>query len=387
MRIVHILTRFVRGGSEENTILSCLDQASAGHDVHLVHGDQYRDDCIRGLGDGVARHAVRSLVHRIAPVHDLAASWRLFLLVRRLKPDLVHTHQSKAGILGRIAARLAGVPAIVHTVHIVPFDNVPRLSAMLYRACERFCGRFTDLFIHVAAGTVEQYAVHRIGTAAMHRVIASGMAVEKFAAAMPAEDISAWRAGDPGRFLILSMAALEARKRILEFLPIFRAIADTHPGALLALAGEGPERPAIEACVGQLGLGDRVRFLGVRDDPERLLAAADALVICSAREGLPRAAVQARIAGIPVVSTALPQIGSVVTDGKTGYLVPLDQLDAMKAAFDQLMKNPDLRTALRGGQPPFDSQAWRTETMTAQIADAYRTVDLARSQRGRTTKA
>ena len=120
---------------------------------------------------------------------------------------------------------------------------------------------------------------------------------------------------------------------------------------------------------------------------ERLLAAADALVICSAREGLPRAAVQARIAGIPVVSTALPQIGSVVTDGKTGYLVPLDQLDAMKAAFDQLMKNPDLRTALRGGQPPFDSQAWRTETMTAQIADAYRTVDLARSQRGRTTKA
>jgi glycosyltransferase involved in cell wall biosynthesis len=375
VRIVHVLTRLLHAGSEENTIASCRGQVRNGHEVTLLHGEEFLSQSIALLGPGVRTIRIESLVHRLSPARDLRAVARMRQVFAQLRPDVVHTHQSKAGILGRIAARLANVPIIAHGVHILAFQNAPPALAFAYLLAEKICGSFTDLFVHVSRGTLEECTQRRIGPSAHHIVAESGMDVGSFREAVPPVDANTLLqspCGDRARpFVVLSLAALEPRKGLARFLPVLRKLADKRPNTVLLAAGRGPEHAHLEAQIESLGLNGHVRLLGFRGDPQHLLAIADALVVCSEREGLPRVVVQAGIAGVPIVTTALPGIDLIVRPGETGFVAPLDDLAPMEQALLDLIDNPALRESMRDGLRRMDFSPWQAETMVARIEAGY----------------
>ena len=257
LTIVHVLTRLFRAGSEENTLFSCRFQAEAGHRVVLVHGSDF-DPAVAERARGVCEVVcVPTMVHPLSPAMDLRAARDLTRLFRRLKADVVHTHQSKAGILGRIAARQARVPTIVHGVHILPFVNVGRLQALIYVAAERLCAHFTHAFISVSPSVRDACIARKIGAPDDHFVAFSAMDVDRFKRGEPPAD---WRSlldipeGEATPPTALMLAAFEPRKRHADLVRALPAACAAIPDWRLVFAGEGAEEPAIRAVVAELGL-------------------------------------------------------------------------------------------------------------------------------------
>ena len=375
MHIVHIITRFIRGGADENTQLTCNYQARTGYEVTLITGKSWDAQMRDGLDPHVRFIVLPSMVRPVSLISDVVSLVQLYALLRRLKPDLVHTHTSKAGFVGRLAAWLAGVPTLVHGVHILPFTNESPLRGLGYLWLEWICGHLTHAFVHVSHGMQEECLKNGIGIRALHVVAESGMDIGRFRNAPTPEDalqLLQSPIGDADApFVILSLAALEARKGIPQFLNVFRRIVDQRPNSLLLLAGEGSQRGDIEAHVRLLALSRHVRMLGHRNDPERLLSIADVLIICSEREGLPRASVQAAIAGVPVVSTALPGIEAVIRHNERGFVVPVGDLDGMESAILQLIDEPALRASMRARLAAADFSDWAIERMIEKLEAVY----------------
>ena len=373
MRIAHVLTRLLRAGSEENTIATCLDQVRRGHVVFLIHGRDYIPSYYKELKPAhIELIKIDSLVHEIDLPHDFRACFQLVDVFNKLHLDVVHTHQSKAGIIGRAAARLAGVPTLVHGVHIPPFVNASRAASLIYVAAERFCGSFTDLFIHVGRQMQDEYLRRGIGRRADHIVAESGMELYQFRHASPPADANKLLASPIGRldkpFVVLFLGALEKRKAHRRFLLAFQHVVSERPNTVLLVAGEGEEKGAIEHDVAELKLNAHVRMLGFRNDPQSLLAISDALVICSEREGFPRVAVQAGLSGVPIISTPLPGIEKIVRNNETGLVGPLQDFDKM---LRRLIDEPEIRRSMSNKLLALDYEPWDVNTMTAKIELAY----------------
>ncbi len=374
MRIVHVLTRLLRAGSEENTVASCRAQAAAGHEVHLVHGREFDPRWYEANTGGFGLVAVDSLVHPLAPGRDAVAFRDLRRLFRRLRPDVVHTHQSKAGIIGRLAAKAEGVPCIVHGVHIVPFVNVGPGQRGVYLAAERIAARVTDAFIDVSRGMRDVCVAAGVGRPNDHHVVHSGFDLDRFAAADWPED---WREilgvaeGEAKPPVVLMLAAFEPRKRHCEFLEAFTAVVERHPDVRLILAGEGPHRAAVDAAVVRLNLEESVRVLGYRTDPERLIAFADLCTLVSTREGLPRVVMQYLVGGKTCVVSDLPGLDEVVQNGVNGIVTPSDDLASAAAAISRLLDDRAEHARLTAGALLSDLSSWRVEHMTAEIERVY----------------
>lgn len=374
MHIVHLLTRLLRAGSEENTLETCRWQIAQGHRVSLIHGaapDPYWED---HLPRGLTRILLPEMVHQIHPVQDMRAVLRLRRIYRALQPDVIHTHQSKAGILGRLAARTVPEAVVAHGVHIIPFEGVPPAKRRLYLAAERLAARQTDVFIGVSEAVGRAYV--RAGIARRGRVhcVRSGMDVARFRnPALPAD----WRnllgvtRGNARPRVVLMMAAFERRKRHVPFLQSFARVADTLPELKLLLAGAGPEEAPIRAAVESLGLQDHVVFCGHRADPEALFALADLSVLTSAREGLPRVAVQSMAAGCPMIVQNLPGIDEIIDHGRNGLIADAGNMDdAVRQMLDLLQDDQRLKQ-LREGALATDVSAWSVDALGRRTTLLY----------------
>ena len=374
LTIVHVVTRLLLGGAEENTVSTCLHQATCGHRVTLVHGPGANPVWAARLRDQVHLMGVDTLVHPISPRDDFRAIRELHRLYKELQPDVVHTHESKAGVVGRLAAAVAGVPLIVHTIHIAPFEAVSRRKRRVYLVAERICARITNLLIAVSRGMQQAYLDADIGRSVPIPVIHSGMSLELFSRAVPPEDwrrrIGGWN-GEKRPRIILKIAAFEERKRQL---PLLRAVAPElikRDDICLVFAGEGPDRARCRAEARALGIADKVRFLGHDPAPWELVALADVCVHASEREGLPRTAVQAIAGGKPLVIASLPGIDEIVTDGKNGIVARADDLRDLAAKLFNLLDSPDTLARLQRGARSSDVSSWQEERMGERVDDAY----------------
>jgi glycosyltransferase involved in cell wall biosynthesis len=374
MLIVHVITRLLRAGSEENTVATCLAQAAAGHEVYLLHGAEwnpiYEARC-QGL---VKLVRVADLVHPIDLRRDAAAVAAMRRMFLQWKPAVVHTHQSKAGIVGRFAARLAEVPTIIHGVHIVPFVGVSTGKRLVYLTAERALAGITSAFINVSDGTRQLCLDHGVGRAGQHFVAHSGMDLSRFRnASWPAE----WQAlldTDRKPPVVLMLAALEERKRHIEFLEAFRGVLTRLPEARLLLAGEGPMRGAVEAAIDRLQLRSRVHLLGFYPQPEQLISLCDLTVLTSMREGLPRVIVQSLAGGRPVVTTELPGIGEIIDHGTNGVVVAANGVkQAAETCGDILLDRAHLKR-LQDGAARTDVTRWGVDAMCETIAGIYQRV-------------
>ena len=377
MHIIHVLTRLLRAGSEENTLATCRWQMAAGYRVTLIHGadaDPWWND---HLPNGLNRIAVPEMVHTVRPMADLRALTQLRALYRELQPDVIHTHQSKAGILGRMAASSVPAARVVHGIHIVPFERVGRMRRAFYVNAERWAARNTDVFISVTRAGARAFAHAGITRPGQVRCVRSGMALAPFRQPDLPRD---WRKlAGPGRPRVaLMLAAFEPRKRHVAFLQSYAKVARGRNIRLL-LAGKGPEEERIRTTIAALGLTNQVVLCGHRPDPGALLALADVSILTSIREGLPRVAVQSMAAGVPMVVQDLPAIGEVIQHGKNGLVLDPDDMDEMARTVTDLLETPARLRRLSAGARSTDVSAWSLEALGAQTTALYGVTDAHRS--------
>lgn len=281
-----------------------------------------------------ARYVALQHVRRpVSPLHDLLGVVELIRLCRQFRPDIVHTNSSKAGILGRFAAALAGVRVRIFTVHGWAFAQHHGASSRLYLWLDRLARPLTTAFICVSEQTrTEGIAA---GTCTPDRTVVIANAVDVDATPQSA------LGGDPPR--VVTVGRFKEPK---DFVTLVRALARCTAPFRALVAGDGPDRPAVEAAIRESATGERVELLGERDDVPELLAAADVFVLSSRSEGMPMSVLEAMAAGLPVVATAVGGIPELVESGVTGLLVPAGDVDALAAALNDVLGNAALRRSL-----------------------------------------
>jgi len=344
--IVHLITRLELGGAQQNTLYCAEHHDRARFSVGLWAGAGGRlDASARAIGDADVR-ILPWLAHPIAPWDDLAATVRLAAMLAGV--DLLHTHSSKAGILGRAAARLAGVRAVVHTVHGWSFNDVqPVLTRRLYVEAERVAARATDRIVCVATADRERGLAYGIGHAAQYRVLRSGIDPSLY---RPTEGarlrVRAAIGASPDDVVVGSIGNFKPQKGPLDFVEAARLARRIDPRLRFVVAGDGELRPQVERAIADAGLGSVVHLLGWRDDVPELLAGFDLFLLTSVFEGLPRVVLQAMAAAVPVVATDTGGVREVVSSGVTGLLVrPSRPAEAADAVVD-LARDPERRRRL-----------------------------------------
>jgi len=372
MRILHISTRLIVGGSQENTLLSCVGSANQGHQVALAYGPIYGPEgslLPRAQADGrLACFEVPDLVRQVSPLRDLRCFRQLTQLIRDWKPDVVHTHSSKAGILGRAAAWRLRVPAVVHTVHGLPFHRFQsRLVHRAYVLAERFAARRCHAIVSVADSMTQQSLAEGIGRPSQYSTIRSGLDTAPFLNAHLLRAAERDRLGIGANTTVIAtlgrLAELKGHDDLITaVLPLLRARGrDT---LMLLWIGDGWWRKRLEQRLEYEGIRDRVIFTGLvpPDQVPALLAASDVVVHPSWREGLPRAVVQALLCARPVIAADIDGASEVCKAGETGWLVPVGDPLRLRAAIEQVTADPShaARLAARGQsevRSEFDGQA------------------------------
>jgi glycosyltransferase involved in cell wall biosynthesis len=331
-RVLVVVTLAEVGGAQ-SYVASLLPAMSATFDV-----------VVAAHGDGPLRAAARRagvrfvpLVHvrrPLSPAEDVRGFLELLRLVRRERPDVLHANSSKAGILGRLAATVAGVPVRVFTVHGWAFRAHSGAAARLYLWADRLLGRVTAMTICVARSDLDAGLRARTCRRGRATVIRNGVAL----------DVPQARPGEDGPLRVATVARLRRPKDVGT---LVRAIALLPAGSVRAVVvGDGPERAGLAAEVRRLGIEGAVELVGERDDVADLLAAADVFVLPTLSEGLPMSVLEAMAAGLPVVAAAVGGVPELVEDGETGLLVPPGRADALAAALERLAGDPAMRWRL-----------------------------------------
>ena len=321
-KIVHLITRLELGGAQQNTLFCVEHHDRTRFEVGLWAGKGgILDLQARAIGGADVR-ILPWLVHPIAPVRDVAAVARLASMLRDV--DLLHTHSSKAGILGRAAARLAGIPGVVHTVHGWSFNDVqPAATRRLYVEAERAAARVTDRIVCVARSDRDRGLAAGIGHASQYRILRSGIDRAGYGAPPGARQrLRAAIGAAPEEIVVGAIANFKPQKGPLDLVEAARIAHSRDRRLRFVIAGDGELRPEVERAIARAELGEAVHLLGWRDDVPELLAAMDIFVLTSLFEGLPRVVLQAMAAAVPVVATDTGGVAEVVVDGETGLLVP-----------------------------------------------------------------
>ncbi len=377
IRMLHIITRLVRGGADENTLYTVRGLDPRRYHVDLVIGAGSEEECLAGL-DPAHVLRVEELVRAPHPLKDVAALLRLARIIRAGGYHIVHTHTAKAGFLGRLAAALAGTAVIIHTVHGVTFhDHLSPGQRWFYLTLERIAGRFTHQFVAVGEDVKARYVRAGIGEARDYETIYSGMPLEDYLAAGEMSDIERARLrrelGLEPRHQAVAMAArLEPRKGHSFLFEAVSRLRDAHPRLRVLVLGDGAHRQALEAEVQARALGDVVRFLGHRPDLARVLAAVDVSVLTSLWEGLPRVLVQSAAVGRPIVTFDVEGAWEVVRDGESGFIVPTRDVDAFTGRLDQVLRDRRRARAMgRCGRSQISTE-WTVQTMLERLDALYR---------------
>ncbi|MGE5189126.1 MAG: glycosyltransferase [Gemmatimonadota bacterium] len=341
--MVHVITMLEWGGAQENTLhtVEALDRER--FDRVLVAGRGGILAAAAGRIPGCAFRRVDALVREVRPASDLLA-WRALKSIFRDEkrrgagaPLVVHTHSSKAGILGRAAAKAAGADVIVHSVHGFGFhEGQAAPLRALYVGLERRASRVTDAFVAVSEENIRTGVAERIFTADRCRLIRSGFDTGRFLGGSRERGRRLLEL--PGGVPVVgTVAVFKAQKAPLDFVAVARRVADEVPGVHFAMVGDGELRAAAERAVAAASLSGRFRFTGWRAEIPDLVKAFDVFLLTSRWEGLPRVVPQALLAGVPVVATSADGTREIVSDGVDGFLARPGDVPALAARVADLL--------------------------------------------------
>jgi glycosyltransferase involved in cell wall biosynthesis len=399
LKICHVITRLIIGGAQENTILTCRGLAERGHEVTLIAGSETGPEGSlwpQAEFSGCRLIRLDSMRRAVRPMADWRARRELVRLFRQLKPDVVHTHSSKAGILGRSAARLARVPVIIHTIHGMSFNRTqPAHVRWAYRFLERRAARYTTGFIAVADAMIEQAVEAGLGRRDKFVTIRSGLDTGLFA---PKADVrqavrARWGIGDH-EVVVGTVARLFENKGYDEIIAAMPQIVaggpeegrssrqagsgtpgrNGSPRIHFVWIGDGKHRARYEGVLAAMGLRERVTLLGLLPPEEaaRQMTGFDIVLHASRWEGLPRALVQGLLLEAPAVSFDNDGAPEVVVHDQTGMLAPYGHTSSLAAAVVRLARDRSLRQRLGSNGRARCLQMFDWRKMVDAIEQEYR---------------
>lgn len=388
MKILHIITRLIYGGAQQNTVMSCQAHAKAGHEVFLAYGPVYGPEgsLVEEAKEAGARSTViNSMERSVAPRKDYATYRALRKLIRRIQPDVVHTHSSKAGIVGRAAAWKQRVPAVIHTIHGLPFhEGQSAIKRNLFIKAERFAAKRCHKLIGITQAMCDTFKANNIGQAEQFTVVPSGVDIElwenptRAATGFPnnakLRDEIRFQLGVPLDATVVGIVArFDPLKGHADLIRIAPQLIEKYPKLRLLFVGDGWHRTQVEAAVQEAGIGDRVLTTGFVQlrRVALLYRAMDVMVLPSYQEGQSRTLLESLLSGCPIVGYDVGGIPEVCLDKETGLLVPLGDTDQLHATIEQTIDNPDAsqeRTA-RGKLHARDH--FSNEVMTDQLERIY----------------
>ena len=357
IKILRVIARLNMGGPALHVSYLTAGLRERGYDTTLVAGTLARgEDSMSFVADARDVEVVRidELGREISPLRDLVATLRLARLIRRERPDILHTHTAKAGTVGRVAALLAGrraPPIVVHTFH----GHVLRgyfgpLRSRLFRLLERWLAARTTALIAVSPQVRDDLVALGVAPPERFVVIRLGIELDERVAAEQDGRAESRRylgiASD--RFAVGWIGRMTAVKRTDDVLVAFRRLRDDGVDAVLCMVGDGPDRPELERRAHELGVIRDTLFLGYQEDVAPFYAAFDALVLPSSNEGTPVSAIEALAAGRPVVATRVGGVPDVVQEGQDGFLVDPGATDDLADRLARLARDPALRERMGG---------------------------------------
>ncbi|HEX3625406.1 MAG TPA: glycosyltransferase family 4 protein [Verrucomicrobiae bacterium] len=387
MRVSHVITRLIVGGAQENTLSTVAGLAQIpGLDVSLISGlstgpeGSLEPEARRALGEQNFIH-IPELVRPVHPVKDWLALHKLERLLREQKPDIVHTHSAKGGILGRLAAKRARVPLIIHTIHGPSFGPFQGAAAnFAFRAAEKYAAGATDHFIVVADAMTEQHLAAGIGRPEQYTKIFSGFKLDPFLSAENDPHLRAKLGIDAGDFVIGKIARLFKLKGHDDLFAVAPEIVRKNPKIKFLLIGGGPWRGRFEELARSHQLEKHFIFTGLvpPGDVAKYAGIMDALVHLSLREGLARALPQALAAGKPVIAYDCDGAREACRDGETGFLIRPGDTTTLTNRLLQLAADPPLCERLGRRGREFVRDNFGVEKMVEDIYNLYMKLAAAR---------
>ena len=374
VRVAHVITRLCQGGAQENTF----------HTVRLANPDRFEADLISGFtegSEGSIEHLVQkagveivrepALVRQVSPHRDLLALRRLTRLFRERRYDIVHTHTSKAGFIGRLAAERAGVPIRVHTPHGHIFQGyfltpVTKMFILL----ERYAARKTHRLIALTERGIAEHLRRGIGCREQWTAVFSGIDLSPYDEAIRRRDETRRKLGvAPDDLLVGGVGRLEPVKGFPYFVGVARKVIEAVPQARFILAGSGSQFGHIRELARPIA--DRFQLLGLREDVPDLMAAMDVFVLPSLNEGMGRVLLECGAAGTPAVATAVGGVPDVLDDGETGVLVRPGHEEALVRAVVDLAADPERRQTLGANARAKVVPAYGIERMVERVEALY----------------
>jgi len=382
-KVVHIITRLDKGGSAQDMLLTCRELGRK-YEMVLVHGlslesrmtDQEKESVERGIKEAIERGvkviAIPSLVRKISPIQDLMALFSLWRLLIRERPHIVHTHTSKAGILGRFAAKLAGVPIIIHRPHgHVFYGHFGPFISKFFLLTERVMARITDRMVALTEAEKNDHIALSVFRPEKIATIHSGVDVDRFMNVQV--DIAEKRKelGLNSKGLVVATVGwLLPIKGPMHLLKAMSNVWESHPETSLIFVGKGDLEKGLKKEARRMGVSDKVKFLGWRDDIPEIMQTIDIFVLPSLNEGMGRVLVEAMAAGKPVVASSVGGILDLVKEGQNGFLAEPGDEKGLAIAIKKLLEDKKMRDEM-GKRGREMAQGFSVEKMIEKIDVLY----------------
>jgi len=385
IKIIHIITRLDKGGSAEETLLTVSGLDRGIYDVALIRGisvesNMAEDESIaveKSLrdveGEGVRIITVSSLVRRISPFYDLKAFFALIKILRYERPHIVHTHTSKAGILGRWSAFFARVPVIVHTPHgHVFWGYFGRLKTGIFILLEKISALITDRLVVLTEQEKNDHLHFHIAPENKFSEVHSGINLDSFSNTSVDPAAMKKKLTIPeGNFVVGTTGRLTHIKGHRYLIEAAGKIVSSRPDTTFVFLGDGELLDELKNMASISGIEENIKFLGWRQDVAEVMSIFDVFVLPSLNEGMGRVLVEAMALGKPIVASDIGGIPDLVVDGENGYLVPVGDVEVLAARIRTLLDDPGKREKMgNAGQRYADK--YSLEEMMKKIDRLYR---------------
>ncbi len=376
IKVLIVITRLTIGG-DTNVVLDIADYLNSHtlYEVQLAVGPVLKhevDLTYLAYEHKIPTTVIPSLINHINPWLNIKALLELVAIIRKGKFDVVHTHSSVAGVVGRFAAFIARVPVIVHHVHGWGIqENMSTAVRTLYLILERTCALFTDRLIAVSAPTIQKGLAYRICKEEKFALIYNGINLQKFRQQVDRQKVFSDLGLDPECKIVGMIARLDQQKNPLDFIRAAADVVKKYPKVQFLIAGDGSLRADCESLIDQLNLRGTFFLLGYRDDIHRIMPILTLTVLSSLWEGLPVVFQEAMSAGKPTVANDVDGARDVIIDGKTGFLVTPHRHEEMAERILYLLNNDAICHEM-GLTAQKYSERFSGEQMVENITSLYR---------------
>lgn len=374
-RVLHLHTRAVVGGSSTNVALTLKGLPKEKFRAELACGSREAQDAfIDSLREGgITFHFIPHLINRINPVYDCLAFFEMVRLIKNGHYTIIHTHNSKAGILGRLAAKLCGIEIVIHTIHSCEFNyfGTGPLTKKFFILLEKWAAHWTDHFIAISPHIKSEFIRHRIASENKINVILSGIEIEKFHISVDRIEKRKELGIGADRFVVGVVARMEEGKGYEDLLQAAAQILRKRKDIVFLFIGDGPLKRKLEQRAKNDNIQGNVMFAGLRGDVSQLLKIMDVFCLPSVYEGMGRVVLEAQAAGRAVVAMEVGGIPDIVQENKTAILLMPKDVSALAGVILRLAEDRALREQMGQAAQKFVDERFSSATMVSEIRNLY----------------